>query len=238
MNSTFAPLAIVFGTGASYVVAVLLGIPVLVPILNVLPAFPFMVASLRHGRVGEAVRRMLIWAASLAICATAMSYAAPVETSGLFIHGDAYRREMFLFVLTGRGAEGDIRQFLPQHAAHATIFCGLALATGSVLAMPLGAILMNYMGHYVGALASASAHPWRAFVLGWVPWSVVRIASFVTLCVVLGGPVLARVFRFEYRLVEQRRWVLLAVTGLLLDVWLKWALAPSWRLLIKSAAGW
>jgi len=238
MNSTLAPLAIVFGTGASYVVAVLLGIPVLVPILNVLPAFPFMVASLRHGRVGEAVRRMLIWAASLAICATAMSYAAPVETSGLFIHGDAYRREMFLFVLTGRGAEGDIRQFLPQHAAHATIFCGLALATGSVLAMPLGAILMNYMGHYVGALASASAHPWRAFVLGWVPWSVVRIASFVTLGVVLGGPVLARVFRFEYRLIEQRRWVLLAVTGLLLDAWLKWALAASWRLLIKSAAGW
>jgi hypothetical protein len=238
MNSTFAPLAIVFGTGASYVVAVLLGIPVLVPILNVLPAFPFMVVSLRHGRVGEAVGRMLIWAASLAICATAMSYVAPVETSGLFIHGDAYRREMFLFVLTGRGAEGDIRQFLPQHAAHATIFCGLALATGSVLAMPLGAILMNYMGHYVGALASASAHPWRAFVLAWVPWSVVRIASFVTLGVVLGGPVLARVFRFEYRLVEQRRWVLLAATGLLLDVWLKWALAPSWRLLIKSAAGW
>jgi len=238
MNSTLAPLAIVFGTGASYVVAVLLGIPVLVPILNVLPAFPFMVVSLRHGRVGEAVGRMLIWAASLAICATAMSYVAPVETSGLFIHGDAYRREMFLFVLTGRGAEGDIRQFLPQHAAHATIFCGLALATGSVLAMPLGAILMNYMGHYVGALASASAHPWRAFVLGWVPWSVVRIASFVTLGVVLGGPVLARVFRFEYRLIEQRRWVLLAVTGLLLDAWLKWALAPSWRLLIKSAAGW
>jgi len=238
MNSTFAPLAIVFGTGASYVVAVLLGIPVLVPILNVLPAFPFMIASLRHGRVGEAVGRMLIWAASLAICATAMSYVAPVETSGLFIHGDAYRREMFLFVLTGRGAEGDIRQFLPQHAAHATIFCGLALATGSVLAMPLGAILMNYMGHYVGALASASAHPWRAFVLGWVPWSVVRIASFVTLGVVLGGPVLARVFRFEYRLIEQRRWVLLAVTGLLLDAWVKWALAPSWRLLIKSAAGW
>jgi hypothetical protein len=238
MNPGLAPVVIVFGTAASYVVAVLLGIPVLVPILNVVPAVPFMVASLRLGRVGEAIGRMLIWAASLAICATTMSYVAPVETSGLFIHGDAYRREMFLFVLTGRGAEGDIRQFLPQHAAHATIFCGLALATGSVLAMPLGAILMNYMGHYVGALASVSAHPWRAFVLAWVPWSIVRIASFVTLGVVLGGPVLARVFRFEYRLVEQRRWVLLAVTGLLLDAWLKWALAPSWRLLIKSAAGW
>src|SRR2546423_200592 len=103
MNSARVPLAIVFGTAASYVVGLLLGIPMLVPILNVLPALPFMVASLRHRRVGDAVGRMLIWAASLAICATTMSYIAPVETAGLFIHGDAYRREMFLFVLTGRG---------------------------------------------------------------------------------------------------------------------------------------
>jgi hypothetical protein len=106
------------------------------------------------------------------------------------------------------------------------------------LAMPLGAVLMNYMGHYVGALGSASMHPWRAIALAWVPWSLLRIASFVTLGVVLGGPVLARVFRFEYRLAEQRRWILLAAAGLILDVVLKGALAPSWRLLIKSAAGW
>jgi hypothetical protein len=238
MNPALAAAVIVFGTALSYVVGVLVGIPVLVPILNVLPAFPFMIDSLRHRRVGEAVGRMLVWAAALAVFATTVSYLAPVETSQLFIHGDAYRREMFLFVVTGQGAEGDIRQFLPQHAAHAAIFCGLALATGSVLAMPLGAVLMNYMGHYVGALGSASMHPWRAIALAWVPWSLVRIASFVTLGVVLGGPVLVRVFRFEYRLAEQRRWILLAAAGLVLDVALKWVLAPSWRLLIKSAAGW
>jgi hypothetical protein len=238
MNRALAPAAIVFGTALSYVAGALIAVPAAVPILNVLPAFPFMIGSLRRGRVDEAIGRMLVWAASLAVCATTASYLLPVETSGLFLHGDAYRREMFLFVLTGRGAEGDIRQFLPQHAAHAAIVCGLALATGSALAMPLGAVLMNYMGHYVGALGSASAHPWRALVLAWVPWSLVRIASFVTLGVVLGGPVLARVFGFEYRLAEQRRWILLATGGLLVDVLMKWALAPSWRLLIKSAAGW
>lgn len=238
MNPAVAPVAIVFGTALSYIAGGVIGIPALVPILNVLPAFPFMIDSLRRRHVGEAVGRMLVWAAALAVCATTASYLAPVETARLFIHGDAYRREMFLFVLTGRGAEGDIRQFLPQHAAHAAMFCGLALATGSALAMPLGAVLMNYMGHYVGALASASSHPWRALALAWVPWSLVRIASFVTLGVVLGGPVLAGVFGFEYRLREQRRWILLAAAGLIVDVALKWALAPSWRLLIRSAAGW
>jgi hypothetical protein len=238
MSPALAAAAIVFGTALSYVAGVLTGVPALVPILNVVPAFPFMIDSLRHGRVGEGLGRMLVWAAALGVFSTTVSYLAPVETSQLFIHGDAYRREMFLFIVTGQGAEGDIRQFLPQHAAHAAMFCGLALATGSALAMPLGAVLMNYMGHYVGALGSASMHPWRAIALAWVPWSLLRIASFVTLGVVLGGPVLARAFRFEYRLAEQRRWILLAAAGLILDVVLKWALAPSWRLLIKSAAGW
>src|SRR5919198_858552 len=226
MNPALAPVAIVFGTALSYVVGALIGIPALVPVLNVLPAFPFMIDSLRHREIGAAIGRMLVWAAALGVCATTVSYVAPLETARLFIHGDAYRREMFLFVLTGHGAEGDVRQFLPQHAAHAAIFCGLALATGGALAMPLGAVLMNYMGHYVGALGSASLHPWRALVLAWVPWSLVRIASFVTLGVLLSGPVLSRVFAFEYQLSEQRRWIGLAAAGLILDVLLKWALAP------------
>lgn len=238
MHPALAPVVIVLGSAASYIVGMLLGMPTLVPVLNVVPALPFMIASLARGRVGEAIGRMLIWAAALAVCATVASYLAPVETGQLFVRGDAYRREMFLFIVTGQGPEGHLRQFLPQHAAHAAIFCGLALATGSVLAMPLGAVLMNDMGHYVGALASASLHPWRALVLAWVPWAIVRIASFVTFGVVLGAPLLSLVGGFEYRLRDQRRWILLAIAGLLLDVALKWMLAPWWRLLVKSAAGW
>jgi len=233
-----APLAIVAGTAASYVAAVLIGVPALVPILNTLPAFPFMIGSLRRGQTGEAVVRMLIWAAALAVCATAFSYARTADAGRLFINGEAYRREMFAFLLTGAGKEGDIRLFLPQHGLHAVAFCGLALATGSLAAMPMGAALMNYMAYYVGALAASSPLPLRAILLAWVPWSLVRIASFVTLGVVLAGPVLGRLFAFPYSLRDQRRWVALALAGLALDVLLKWALAPAWRHMIRAAAGW
>jgi len=64
------------------------------------------------------------------------------------------------------------------------------------------------------------------------------VMSFVTLGVVLAGPVLSRVAGFPYRLAEQRRWIVLAVSGLLLDVIMKWALAPWWRHLLRAAAGW
>src|SRR6188474_2764060 len=133
MNPAWVPAAIVAGTAVSYVVAIAIGVPWLVPVLNVVPAFPFMVASLRRGDVGEAVWRMLVWAAALAVCATALSYFWTAEAGRIFLRGEAYRREMFEFVQTGRGAEGDIRVFLPQHLLHAAAFCLLAVATGSVL---------------------------------------------------------------------------------------------------------
>jgi hypothetical protein len=104
--------------------------------------------------------------------------------------------------------------------------------------MPLGAVLMNYMAYYAGALAAASAHPLRAALLAWVPWALIRIASFVTLGVVLSGPVLGRLFGFSYRLSDQRRWIAAALAGLAMDVLLKWALAPGWRHMIRAAAGW
>src|SRR3954469_20633302 len=107
MNPAWVPAAIVGGTALSYVAAIALGIPALVPVLNVVPAFPFMIASLRRGRVGEAVWRMLIWAAALAVCATVLSYFWTAEAGRLFLRGEPYRREMFEFVRTGSGAEGD-----------------------------------------------------------------------------------------------------------------------------------
>jgi hypothetical protein len=238
MPAALVPAAIVGGTALSYAIAFLFGAPALVPFVNVIPAFPFMVASLRRGHTGEAIWRMLIWAAAMGVCATLISYFDTTRAGHLFLGGESYRREMFEFVLTGSGREGDIRAFLPQHAAHAAGFCALAIASGAVLAMPLGALLMNYMSYYAGALAASSAHPWMAMPVAWVPWAVVRVASFVTLGVVLAGPVLARVAGFEFRLGDQRRWLLLAAGGLVLDVVLKWWLAPWWRGLIRSVAGW
>jgi hypothetical protein len=232
------PAVIAGGTALSYLLARAIGVPILVPFLNVAPAFPFMIASLRRERIGEAVWRMLVWAAALAVCATALGYFDTAGSGRLFLHGESYRREMFDFVRTGSGAEGDIRRFLPQHLTHAAAFCVLALATGGLLAMPLGAVLMNYMGYYAGALGAASAHPAQAMLLAWVPWALIRIAAFVTLGVVLAGPLLARSLDFEYRWPEHRRTFWIAMGGLLADIVLKWALAPVWREWIRAAAGW
>jgi hypothetical protein len=224
---------VVAATLASYALAWLVGSPVLVPLLNTLASYPFMVAALRRGRVRLAVARMLIWALTMGVCATAMSYRWPAATDRLFLRGEAYRVEMHTWVMTGRGDESTPSAFIPQQAEHAVIFSALALATGGALAMPMGAVLMNYMGHYVGTLAAIGRRPLLLLILGWHPWAVVRIVSFVVIGVVLSQPLVMRRWRLD-RL--DRQLLALACVGLVVDVVMKALLAPSWqRLLLRLA---
>jgi len=229
---------IVLATVLSYVVAWIVAVPLLVPVLNTLASFPFMVAALRRGNVRLAVARMLVWALALGVCATLLSYWQPWRTETLFLRAASYRAEMFGWVMTGHGAESEPSRFLPLHLRDAAIFVVLALATGGVLAMIMGAALMNYMGHYVGALAAASARPAVTMILGWHPWAVVRIVSFVTLGVVLSAPLLSKIWNFPVDWLSERRLAAYAAAGLVVDVVMKWLLAPAWQKLLLRIVGW
>ncbi len=140
--------------------------------------------------------------------------------------------------MTGTGAESTPSQFIPQQAGHAVIFSALALATGGVVAMAMGAVLMNYMGHYVGALAASSARPMLTMLLAWHPWAVIRVISFVVIGVILSTPLLTRIAgaRIDWR--AARSLLLAAYAGLVVDVVLKALFAPSWQRLLLRVVGW
>jgi hypothetical protein len=230
--------AIVAATLISYVLGWALGIPVLVPILNTLVSVPFMVLALRRGNLQLAIVRMFLWALTMGVVATLLSYARPAQTDTLFLRGEAYRIEMFTWVMTGVGAESTPSQFIPQQAGHALIFSGLALATGGVVAMAMGAVLMNYMGHYVGALAASSARPTLTMLLAWHPWAVIRVISFVVIGVILSTPLLSRMARVRIDWSAARPLLLAAYGGLVIDVVLKALLAPAWQRLLLRVVGW
>jgi hypothetical protein len=233
-----ASAAIVVLTAASYAIGWTVGVPLLVPILNTAASVPFMALALRNGQVRLAVARMLLWALAMGACATLLSYARPAATGELFLRAEAYRVEMFAWVLTGNGAESAPSQFIPQQLGHAAIFAGLTVATGGVLSMPMGALLMNYMGHYVGALAAQSARPGLTMLLAWHPWAVIRVVSFVVLGVVLSMPVLSRLLRFRADWSAARPLAVAACAGLAADIVLKTLLAPAWQRLLLRVVGW
>ena len=90
-----AGLAIVLATLVSYAIGWAIGVPILLPILNTLASFPFMVLALKRGDLRLAVARMLLWALTIGVAATLLSYARPAQTGTLFVRGEAYQKEMF-----------------------------------------------------------------------------------------------------------------------------------------------
>jgi hypothetical protein len=232
------PSSIVLATVLSYAAGWAVGVPALVPVFNTAASFPFMVAALKRGELRVAVARMLLWAMTMAVCATAIAYLRPWEAGRLFVNGARYREEMFGWVMTGRGAESTPSVFIPLHLRDAALFSVLSALTGGIGSMPMGAALMNFMGTYVGSLAAASRQPVLTLILGWHPWAVIRVVSFVAIGVVLSAPVLSRVFRCRLDIAVARQLLLWAAAGLVVDVVLKALLAPTWQRLLLHVVGW
>jgi hypothetical protein len=75
-------------------------------------------------------------------------------------------------------------------------------------------------------------------VLGWHPWAVIRIASFVAIGVVLSAPLLGWIARFTVDWRAARTPLIWACGGLIADVAIKALLAPAWQRLLLHIVGW
>jgi hypothetical protein len=211
------------------------GLPWLLPLLQILPAYPLMVRDLKEGKLSRAVARMLLWAALIGITGEALAFRAPETGRISVIHGEAYRDEMIHWVRTGEGKESSPRRFLPEHLVHLTAFALLSLVSGSLLSLGLGAVLMNYMSFYLGSLLAVAEVPRTVLLLGWPPWAILRVVAFVILGVVLSGPVLRRLAGVRLEWSRTRIWMLAAAAGLLGDILLKTLLAPRWSEMLRTA---
>jgi hypothetical protein len=220
---------LVLATLASYPLGLAIGQPWVLPTLNTLPAYLTMAALLRRGQRRQAVVAMLVWAVALAIGGTASFAAWPRPVDAVVLNGPRYRDEMFAWILTGIGREGQPSLFLPQHLGHLAAFVVLSLATASALSITMGAVLMNFMSFYVASLARAGVPSWAVVLLGWQPWAICRVAAFCTLGVVLAEPLLSRVLKYPSDGLRGARPYVLAAAALILADWvLKAVLAPAW----------
>ena len=172
----------------------------------------------------------LLWAALLSAGVVLFTETAPHAAGRAIVHAEPYRIEMFSWVSTGDAPENDPRLFVPQHLLHTGAFLVLTLASGGYLGLALGALLVDYMSYFVGSFAASSGRAVAGAFLAWVPWSVVRVASFVALGAVLSRPLLSRRWRFGE---PEWRWIALAIAGLLLDIAIKTMLAPTYGLFLR-----
>ena len=210
----------------------------LLPVLNALPAWWVMARRLREGDLRGAIRLMLIFPLAFAFFGTVSLALWPTPDGRIppVLNGPEYREEMFRWIRTGIGAEGDWRLFLPIHITHLVGFVAISFLTGSLVSITGGAILTNYMDGYVASIHRAGAPLWATLFFGWQPWAICRVAGFCILGVVLAEPVLSRVFRYEPQPWSRTRPFVLIAAGLVLADWiLKTALAPTWGRILAAA---
>jgi hypothetical protein len=202
------------------------------PVWAPLTVYPAFVARVRRGDYEAAWQLAMAWAALLSLGVVALVELWPQVAAAGVLHGEPYREEMFGWIATGVAPENDWRQFLPMHLEHLAVFLLLTWASAGYLGLALGAALVGYMSYFVGSFAVASGHPVLGAAAAWVPWSVLRVFAFVLLGAVFSRPLLVRspwpFTRKEYRLIA------LAAAGLVADVLVKAALAPSYGLWLRQ----
>ncbi|MDW7984027.1 MAG: hypothetical protein RMK16_05020 [Acidobacteriota bacterium] len=209
-----------------------LGHPWVLPVLQTLPVYGFMVWLLRKGAWRSAIRWMWLWAAAVGLVGTLWAYRQGPAVAPLVLYGETYRQKMFDWLRTGQGEESDPRRFLRRHGVELGLFTVTSLTTASLVSMHGGTILMNYMSYYVGSLMRHSDAPFWTFVTAWPVYAVLRVLAYVVLGVLLAEPLLYRLDPDRwgvYRLRDRGPWLALAVVGLVADVFLKAWLAPVYR---------
>ena len=222
---------------AGTIIAVALGFVAqnqyLLPALQIAIAYPVLYTLLVQKQRIRAILAMLFWALCVALVMITASIHFHDRAARSIIHGTAYVQEMFYWIKTGIGAESNPWQFVPQHLLHFIVFCILSVLTASILSLFMGAILMNYMSFYVASVIMASNDKLLASLMGWHPWAILRVASFVLLGVILAEPTICRIKKMDYEYASIRKYYWLALHGLVLDVILKTLLAPWWSTMLR-----
>jgi hypothetical protein len=220
--------------------------PPLFALLPVLPIAWVYARAVREGRSGDAALLAMVWAGALTCSTVAAAARSPQAAMQTIWHAAAFRDEMVGWIATGRGAEGNIRLFLPRVLAEYALVWVLSAATLGAAALLLGSLLLGHMNGYVGwviANAGPNYPPLTAALVAWAPWSALRVAS-VSLAGT-GGAVWGwgRFYAGRWGGTAMRprpvvgRLALFSLALLLLDIGLRSWLAPIWREWLQAILG-
>lgn len=230
----FLVIGIIFSTTVSF----LLGIPWLMPIFSAAVPYPIFLLKVHKQKYQSAFWWMLIWGLLQSICVILATRIAPKTAAKVILRGQSYTTEMLHWIRTGEGSEGSLRLFLPSHLLHYAIFCILCVVSLSSVALVFGTWMLNYMNFYFAELVKLSSKPWLAAILGWYPWSLLRIIGYITTGVALaalGLNLLTRLRKKVPKSVFPKSYMLAGIGFIIADIIVKATLAPIWQKLLLYA---
>jgi hypothetical protein len=202
------------------------------PVLTAIAGyFPFVLAA--QSSFVKGFLLLLIWTIILSAIVLRLSWIDPEQMESIIWRAKEYTSSMFQWIETGTLPEGSAKQVLLFHLKQTFIYCVVALLTANFFSLILGSALLNYMNFYVARLARSSSHPTAMFFIGWNPWSVVRVLSFLY----LGMSVSTLPLMFLFAIPWRYSWSLFlpGVAGIVIDILCKIFLSERWRIKLKDA---
>lgn len=233
MIEKFVPGYLLIAVPISVLLGLVLGKFVL-PLLQTLVLFPVFGILLMREAWGQALRTACIWALCNALAVGFLSYLQPAVLQDTIILGQEYQQEMFGWIETGVGKEGDVTQFLPEHLLHAGVFSIVTALSGGFLGLIMGSVLLNYMSFYVGTLLTFADNLPVTLVLAWPPWALVRVLAFILIACPLSGILWCRLSNRKPQWKDFKRFLFIGVSLLVVDIVLKWCLASFWQNWLKN----
>ena len=169
---------------------------------------------------------LVLWTLILSLLILWFSRRDPVIWERLIWRSREYSDSMMRWIETGELPEGSPRQVILFHFKHTVLYCLLAFLSLNFLSLVLGSALLNYMNFYVAQLSNRTSRPRLLLWMGWNPWSVIRVLSFLYLGMVVSAPTMWLLFAIPWRLSVSL--LLPGLIGLVLDLFLKLTLSHRW----------
>jgi hypothetical protein len=232
INLVTCGILLVVGTVLTAVASLIFGQPWLMPILGSLVIYPLFLLKVKRCEYRAALFWVLWWAFWQSLVVIVATIFAPTMAAKVIINGTVYTEEIFNWIRTGEGAEGSISLFLGIHLKQYLAFSILSFFTLGSASLFLGTYLLNYMNFYVSQLIQASLYPGLAALIGWPPWSILRVIGFICTGIALtdlGLRLIAKLRKHSYSDVFSWRYLYLGISFVTVDIIVKTILAPIWR---------
>lgn len=220
---------IIASTPLGFSLGIKIGIDLLLPIINALLIYPVYLLYITRKRYKTAVAMVIFWAVILSAFTILYTYQEPSVAKKIIIRGGTYTEEMWEWLETGKGIEGDITRFFPQHIIHLSLFIMLTLATGGFGGLVSGSILLNYMNYYVGCLALTSTNPGVISLIGWPIWAEIRVVGYIILSIFFATPLIFKISNKRWKYNRFSNYLYSGLALIIADIILKYLLAPIWR---------
>ena len=224
------PLMIILLVFIPYSIGFFIGYKFILPLLTAIPAGLVLIRHIKNRRLLVCVLDMILYVLWLSVIGITLMYFFPAKAASVVLNGDKYLAEMYPWLCGVMSKESTPAQFIPEHLLHMLIVAVASLISAGVISLIFGTILVNYMNYYVSWLMLNSSQPLLMAVIGWHPWSICRVISFIILGCVCAIPILKGLRGHDKS--DYRKYIIMIVAAIaleILDILLKTYIGSGWR---------